>query len=312
MSLTNGNIILEKHHMPQGSKRREVSIIIVIDICPLRLRIVKTNLIKILTLNKKVKIVKEIILMILVSGNESKSEEAIIVKDLLSFLNKYNNVRFKILTCNKKYTLGLCRNIGSKFAESDYIVFLDDDVVVSSSWIEGLALLINSDCDIATGPIIPPITIKRIINNHRLLKRDIVLGILTLYNYKFIIKCRYFCKITRYLYVLMPSKSLNYIDLRRCTVGFWGANLLVKREIFHLLGGMSSLLGYRSGKVLGGEETRLVMKACKRGLKVMFCTKAMVYHFINPKKLSVTYILQKILYVILGTLLVLIEVYIKG
>lgn len=183
------------------------------------------------------------------------------------YMNKISNLRYFY---EAKPGLHNGRHRGAKEAKGWILAYLDDDVLVTEKWLEGIYESFNSylDVGIVTGNILPkyeispPRWLMSFWKNNKYGKDLGWLSLLDLGN--------------RYQYI--PS----YLA--------WGCNLAVKKNIVYLCGGFhpdsmpKHLLKYR-----GDGETGLGIKAESMQIRTLFSPKATIFHCISKERMTLNY-----------------------
>jgi GT2 family glycosyltransferase len=143
------------------------------------------------------------------------------------------------------------RNIGWNMAETAFVVFVDDDAVVSPNWLSELLYVAQAaPADIVGGRIDPrwpeqtPAWYSARIG--------------------WVVGCSYRG---------LPTRVAEVDRVISC-------NMLVRRDLSNLIGGFDSRIG-RTGNLLGSEDTELCVRARRAGARIMF-TPASVVHQIVP------------------------------
>ena len=156
--------------------------------------------------------------------------------------------------------LSLARNVGAAAARGRFLVYLDDDAVPAAGWLEGYRDHFRRHPDIkgGGGPIEP---------DWGDLKR--------------------------------PSYWRPEFEVNRASLRFapptevfpddclpFGANMFMRADSFHELGGFDPQLGMR-GKRLGlGEETDWFLRLKRTGAPIGYAPDALVQHWVNPRDIS--------------------------
>ncbi len=160
------------------------------------------------------------------------------------------------------------RHRGAKEASGTFLGYLDDDMLLAPTWIQGVTLAAQGQADAVVGRILPhwkaqpPAWVKALategIDNH--------LGLLNLGT------------------ATRPVEPVMVL----------GGNAFLPRQTLFELGGFhpdgvpSDLLRYR-----GDGETGLMMKFKQKGLRSWYDPRATAYHIIGANRLTVEYICQR-------------------
>ena len=214
----------------------------------------------------------------LLEQSVSKDEFEVIVIDNGS-TDTTKNVCFQKKNCfphfkyilEKKPGLHAGRNRGFVEAKGEYLLFADDDVIASSTWIEGIVEgFEHENVALVGGNIIPKFETSK-----------------PEWFTDFIINKNQF-KIVSQLSVIWTSerenKTINPFHIFGCNFGV-KREILEKCEGFHPDGMPSSLLMYR-----GDGESYVSHFVQQNGLKAMFVPKAAVYHVIPKERTSILYL----------------------
>ena len=73
----------------------------------------------------------------------------------------------------------------------------------------------------------------------------------------------------------------------------YGTNISYKAGVFHEIGFFGTELGRIGTKLLAGEETELCLRIEKKGYKIFYKPEAIVYHRVEPDKLTKSYIRKR-------------------
>lgn len=156
------------------------------------------------------------------------------------------NKKIKIFPTGK-VSPAIKRDIGAKYASGDYIAFIDDDAYPEKNWLrlaeEGLK---DKKTDAICGPAITPPESSIIQKASGLFFETIFGGGGMSYRY-------------------IPAKKSFYVN------DFPSVNLIVNKKSFLKTGGFQS-------KFWPGEDTKFCLDFIKRGYKIWYSNKLIVYH----------------------------------
>jgi GT2 family glycosyltransferase len=165
-----------------------------------------------------------------------------------------NLIRF-----DKEVGLSSSRNFGIRMAKGRYVAFIDDDAVADKRWIEEIQKCTEGS-HVLGGPIRP-------------------------------------------LYEATPPDwwsekdfggyvGVGNVWLPEGVNRIWGTNLIIKREVFDVVGFFNPRLGRQKGKLVGYEEDDFIRRSQSKGLRVRFISRATVYHKVLAKRMAPGYIIR--------------------
>lgn len=169
---------------------------------------------------------------------------------------KFKVKNLKLIRFNKNVGACNARNYGIKVAKGDYVAFIDDDAIADKHWLEEVRRGIDMGADILGGPLEP-------------------------------------------IYEMPPPKWWNEKEFGHVAgIGnwggwIWGANMIVRKEVFKKAGLFRLELGPRKGKHLSHEESDLINRAKRLGYSVLFMPKAVVYHKVESHEMTIRRILKQ-------------------
>ena len=159
------------------------------------------------------------------------------------------------------------RNLGIKYAQGEIICFIDDDAIADERWLEFLIKGFKEKVGCVGGKIklLFEGEVKEDLKeiDEGLFKR--FLGGTTLGNKK--------------------------IELNEPLL--WGSNLAVKKEIFEKIGFFDEMIGKKGEIELYNEEVELQERVLRKGYKLIYEPKAIVWHKVPTKKLNLEYFLKR-------------------
>jgi len=200
---------------------------------------------------------------VLVVDNSSTDSTRDIVKELSNSLNFKINYYYE-----KNIGLHYARNSGVRESKTQYLVFLDDDMLVTNTWLDDFDLLLNGKTDAYVGKILPywesrpPWWLKILTfdGNYP------YLGLLDLGN---------------------KNKEIEPIYL-------YGGNLFIKREIILKLKGFNpdgfptELIRFR-----GDGEGGLMKKFKLSNFRAQYVPSATVYHVMSSSRTNLEYLCKR-------------------
>lgn len=162
--------------------------------------------------------------------------------------------------------LSRARNRGTREARGSIIAFTDDDVLPASDWIVQIAAAIDRWNAHGVGGRILPRWESRpprwLIDNRRLLNRIAVMD-------------------------FEASRLLERpLDAHPQV---WGANMAFRRELFERVGEFDPRRGIVGEKLIRGEDTDLINRALKHGLKIAYDPALTVFHRIGSDRMRKAY-----------------------
>lgn len=168
---------------------------------------------------------------------------------------RLNARNLKVIRFEKEQGLSKSRNYAINVAKGEYVAFIDDDAVASKNWLEEIQKGIKVGADILGGPLEP-------------------------------------------IFKAKPPKWWNEKDFG-VTAGvgnlgtreIWGANMVIKKDVFEKIGFFNPKIGRTDGKLLSCEDSDLINKA-KAYFNIVFMPKAIVFHVVTPERMSLRYILK--------------------
>jgi glycosyltransferase involved in cell wall biosynthesis len=106
------------------------------------------NIIKIInSFQKQINITKNFEIIICDSNSKNKLR-------IINYINQFINLKIKYLNCPVNHQ-AYKRNFGAKHSSGDYLIFIDDDEIPTSTWFEALVASHRSfPADVIFGPVL--------------------------------------------------------------------------------------------------------------------------------------------------------------
>ena len=214
--------------------------------------------------------------IIVVNGCPNSSIVLDYVKLLENVKGRRSGPCIRLICLTENVPVGYCRSLILKHSISEYIAMVDDDVILDPLWVENIKCSLKFKPDIVAGRVeMAPNTSREIIEYLR--KRPYYNEFVFVSNYEFIkIRCTL-------------SRDIFLIDGIR---GIWTNNMVIKKELVKRIGNFNIILGYYKDDV-GGEDTEFKMRARKSNAIFLYNSSAIVYHVINPERLTFSYIFKR-------------------
>ncbi len=218
----------------------------------------------------------ELIIVINGIGNSNGSKITKYIELLKNITDQFNRPPVKLICVTENVPIGYCRALIVKYSTCDYIAIMDDDVIIDPLCMEKIIYSLRFSPDILAGRVeLPPNLPSKIIKYLR--ERPWYNQFIFTANYKFM-KIKY-----------AISKDIFLIN---GISGVWTNHMVIKRELISRIGNFNPILGY-FGDDIGGEDTEFKIRARKSGARFLYNKNAIVYHRINPKRLTPSYALKR-------------------
>jgi len=245
----------------------------------------------VITIPRRVNLLKELLksiftgsqlpdeLVIVINGCPNSSIISNYVEFIKSIRNHMNGPPIKLICLTEDSPVGYCRSLIVRYSTSNYIAMVDDDVTLHPLWVEKVRYSLQFKPDIVAGRVEPDPNLPYEIV--KFLREKAYYGeFASVLNYRFM-------KIKRAI-----SKDIFLIDGIR---GVWANNMIIKRELIKRIGNFNIILGYYKDYI-GGEDTEFKIRARKSGAIFLYNSSAVVYHAINPERLTFSYIFKRVWY----------------
>jgi len=215
-------------------------------------------------------------LIIVINGCSNNSIISSYIEFIKSVSSQRNYSNIKLICLDEDVPVGYCRSLIIRYSSSDYIAMIDDDVILHPLWMETMKYSLQFKPDIVAGRVEPDLNLPYEIVKF-LREKAYYNEFASTLNYKFM-------KIRGSI-----SKGIFLIDGIR---GVWSNNMVIKRELIERIGNFRIILGYYKDDV-AGEDTEFKMRARKSDAIFLYNSNAVVYHAINPERLTFSYIFKR-------------------
>jgi len=195
---------------------------------------------------------------IIVVDNNSHDDTRLRVEESA---REHANVRYLLET---KQGLSQARNCGADAARGEYLLYIDDDAIAPSDYLENILAAVETHRpDILGGPVYP---------------------------YYFVAKPRWF----RHEWeIRCYARRSGFVT----TGGISGSNYVIRRDLLKILGMFDPLLGMK-GDELGLGEDRMVLETYRKSLpsenqRVYYALECPVLHLVPASKMRLGYMLSR-------------------
>lgn len=169
----------------------------------------------------------------------------------------------------KELNIGLsyARNRGIKEAKGDYLVFLDDDVILENDYIENLNIFINGHANIVciAGRVIP------------IWKND---------------KPNWFSD--EFFSIIAETRYGNNIRTLKEREYPVGCNMVFTKKIFNEIGYFNTELGIKGDQLFLGEEVDICDRIRKKGYELYYSPNLLCHHQVHENKVNQEYVLKRL------------------
>jgi glycosyltransferase involved in cell wall biosynthesis len=194
----------------------------------------------------------------------------------ISHGSKYQNLKIRTVT-SRRHALSAARNTALHYSSSDWIAFIDDDIVCAKDYVENL--------------------LRELIGAR---PNDAIAGRITLLQQEDLpLWAGKVCK------TLMCDFDLGKKRFHLDSPGV-GANFAIHRDFAMKLGGFNESLGRMGNLLLSNEDTDYFMKHLKHGGKVVYCGGIQVFHEFHPARSEYSWMIERMAWqgtsdVVMGT-----------
>ena len=207
---------------------------------------------------KKQSLEKDRFEVIVVNNNSPDNTEAI-VKEYIALHQEYNF----FFQMEKQQGASYARNTGASLAQSDLLVFMDDDAIAEANYLENILKFYSAHQGISGlgGRIIP-----RYIPSKPVWMSHFVSSLVGNFDYS--------KTVTEFKPGKYPLES----------------NMVVRKEDFNLVGGFNTALpGVKGTLRIGGEGKDFFLKLQKQGKRIFYDPSIIVHHVVEVNKLTSEY-----------------------
>ncbi len=159
----------------------------------------------------------------------------------------------KIITIHSDKNLGFSRacNVGASVASGEFLLFLNNDTVVTKNWLDVLVEELETNIEVAIAGS------KLLFPDETIQHAGVVFGE---------------DKIPYHIYA-REIKEKHYVNKKRKFNALTAACMLVRKEIFDKVG------GFDENFLNGYEDIDLCLKIRELGSDIMYCPESVVYHY---------------------------------
>lgn len=195
--------------------------------------------------------------VIIVDNNSSDNTKEIVYSYEQKFAGRLKYV------FEPKQGLSYGRNRGILVSRGDILAFTDDDVVVMKNWLNNIAKVFEeTDADAVCGKILPTWASQPKDWLYELWQhKNNTLGVLALFD--------------------LGSKLLK---IEQSRIGFFGANMVFKRNVFDLCGGFA--------EVPRATDSEFFSRVFAKGLNLYYSPEISVYHLIPQHRMTRNYFIK--------------------
>jgi cellulose synthase/poly-beta-1,6-N-acetylglucosamine synthase-like glycosyltransferase len=195
-------------------------------------------------------------------------EILLVLEPNASLIQKYSNITLNGVNIIVSEGPGLsnARNTGIKHSKADILLFIDDDAYAKEDWIYNILKNFQDPRVVCVGGIIFP-------------------------NPKNIIPPWF----PEEVYWIIGCSYLGLPKNKQTILNPIGCNMAFKKNIFNNVGLFSNFIGRKGNNLLGSEEYEFSMrlKAVMPDKIILFDPSSIVYHNVNPKRLSWEYFIKR-------------------
>lgn len=168
------------------------------------------------------------------------------------------------------------RHRGAKESVGDILVFIDDDIEANSGWLSAINdSFYNNDIHLVGGKCLPKYEVQPPYWVEYLWRVD-----------KNLRQCGY--------YSLIDLGD----EIKEINPGFiYGLNFSIRKKTLYELGGFHpDVIPKKYQRYQGDGETGLTLKTSEKGYKAIYNPKALVYHWVSRKRMTIKYIQKRMFY----------------
>jgi len=166
-----------------------------------------------------------------------------------------------------KANVSFQRNLGIRESRGEYVCFIDDDAIAESSWIKNLIESFTDEKIVCAGGKI------NLINESEIPKE---------------------LKLEKNIFGGFLGETLLDTEVGEIKKPMlWGSNICFRKKIFDEVGYFDERIGRTPDLPLCNEETEIQERILKKQFKIIYNSRALVWHKVFPERLTESYFLQR-------------------
>jgi len=192
--------------------------------------------------------------------------EVLVVSFEKSIESRVENLGAKFIF-SPKANVSFQKNLGIKESRGEYVCFIDDDAIAETSWIKNL-IESFSDQEVACVGGKIKLIIESDLAKELKIEKNIIGGFL----------------------------GETLLNIERGEIKeplLWGSNICFRKKIFDEIGYFDEKIGRTPDLPLCNEEIEIQERVLNKGFKIIYNSKALVWHKIFSERLTKSYFLQR-------------------
>ncbi len=191
--------------------------------------------------------------------------EIVVVSCDISIKNKIDGVKF---VYSSKANVSYQRNLGIQNSKGEFVCFIDDDAIADKFWIKNLIKNFVDDKIVCVGGKINLMFEGKVPKELDNIPRNIFKGFLGA--------------------TILGNKKM---ELKKPLL--WGSNICFRKEIFDKVGYFDEKIGRTLTEPLCNEDIEIQERILKKGFKIIYDPKALIWHRVFPEKLTKEFFLER-------------------